>query len=419
MRNLILILTMLAIQNFIWGQNTYYSVSDGDWVNPANWSLTETGSGPAGPPTASDNIVIRDSIAHYPASGYIHYGDILIQKKSDYRVFLNSGDAYIFGGSLLDIYGKMRVYGDLIHQQAGSQGSGLIIVNTWAKLHAGDDIILNAFGSLIIDNPECGKVETCDDIYFVGSGGGVCGTGQLIIPDQIRVWDDAGVEITPIPAALVAAANQVCSGFPIYATETDCSLNLPMLIGTNNTFPVEFLDFQANAAQEGINISWVTGNELNNDFFILERSINGETFIPLTRIDGAGNSDIPLEYRFLDQEILRGIVQYRLKQTDFDGTASYSSVVEIHIEPRTAAFSVFPNPYNGPQLHLEIVDVPENTPLRIEIRDIQGRIIYQGKTLALSTDPMIHHVNIQPKPGYYIVALITPNKTQTAKLIVR
>ncbi|MEM9024341.1 MAG: T9SS type A sorting domain-containing protein, partial [Bacteroidota bacterium] len=61
-------------------------------------------------------------------------------------------------------------------------------------------------------------------------------------------------------------------------------------------------------------------------------------------VKGAGNSSSPLSYGCTDRRPYRGQSQYRLKQTDFDGTFSYSHIENVSIRSAVAALHVYPNP---------------------------------------------------------------------------
>lgn len=92
--------------------------------------------------------------------------------------------------------------------------------------------------------------------------------------------------------------------------------------------PVELTKFNAEAVS-GVNlITWTTGMELANDYFIVESSINGKDFKAIGEIDGNGASISEINYSFVD-ETPNEIIYYRLKQVDFDGTYEYSNIIFV------------------------------------------------------------------------------------------
>ena len=78
-----------------------------------------------------------------------------------------------------------------------------------------------------------------------------------------------------------------------------------------------------------VEVKWTTESEINNDYFTLERSSDSYHYSELAIVDGAGNSTSTNNYTFNDQQALRGISYYRLKQTDFDGNFEYFPVAVV------------------------------------------------------------------------------------------
>jgi hypothetical protein len=111
--------------------------------------------------------------------------------------------------------------------------------------------------------------------------------------------------------------------------------------------PVELVSFSANASGSKIKLSWITASELNNRGFEVERSINGN-FEVIGFVAGRGTTTEKQSYSFIDNNPAAGIIRYRLKQIDFDGTYSYSSVIEVDFKTPTT-FDLaqnYPNPFN-------------------------------------------------------------------------
>lgn len=110
-----------------------------------------------------------------------------------------------------------------------------------------------------------------------------------------------------------------------------------------NPLPIELLSFTASRISNSVRLQWITASEINNDYFEVQRSADGIEFETLTTQKGAGTSSERMEYKFDDTAPITGTAYYRLKQVDFDGSGSYSSVVSIFFEP-TYQLTVWPNP---------------------------------------------------------------------------
>ncbi|PCJ26801.1 MAG: hypothetical protein COA97_05255 [Flavobacteriales bacterium] len=111
--------------------------------------------------------------------------------------------------------------------------------------------------------------------------------------------------------------------------------------------PVKLISFDAeyNFDEKVVNLQWNTATEINNDYFLVERSLDGVTFEQIGKVKGSGNSTQQQFYWFEDANPNPGEINYyRLKQVDFDGKYEYSYIVAVVIDDPLLQFSVYPNP---------------------------------------------------------------------------
>ncbi|MBI1835701.1 MAG: hypothetical protein HYR91_00395 [Flavobacteriia bacterium] len=99
--------------------------------------------------------------------------------------------------------------------------------------------------------------------------------------------------------------------------------------------PIELLSFEAKPYQGNVKINWRTANEINNDFFNVERSDDGEEFRFVCEVDGAGNSNYVISYFYIDAAYRKGINYYRLKQVDYNGEITYSKIITVDMSIQT------------------------------------------------------------------------------------
>ena len=139
--------------------------------------------------------------------------------------------------------------------------------------------------------------------------------------------------------------------------------------------PVEFASFNAVwAGGNKINLNWKTATETGSSFFEVERSADGETFAPVSRIPAVGNSIRLTSYSATDATSLSGTVYYRIKETDADGAISYTAISAVKINPVVDYVkSVFPNPSMGNQpVHIKYVATGD-AKVNIELYNCLGR----------------------------------------------
>jgi hypothetical protein len=121
--------------------------------------------------------------------------------------------------------------------------------------------------------------------------------------------------------------------------------------GSTNPLPITLLSFTAKKNDRKVDLKWSTASEINNDYFLVERSSDGINFTELMMKDGAGNSTVTRNYFVEDLAPLNGINYYRLSQTDFNGVTSYSDIESVDFGAEASSpinlFSIYPNPFNS------------------------------------------------------------------------
>lgn len=87
----------------------------------------------------------------------------------------------------------------------------------------------------------------------------------------------------------------------------------------NPSLPIELVSFEGYNTNTNNNLLWSTSSEQNNDYFTIERSVNGINWEIVNTIKGSGNSTSTIEYSLVDNSYDNVINYYQLKQTDYDG----------------------------------------------------------------------------------------------------
>jgi len=139
------------------------------------------------------------------------------------------------------------------------------------------------------------------------------------------------------------------------------------------SLPIELLKFAAEMNNNLVNIQWETAAEINNDYFNVEKSVDGLEFELFAVVDGAGNSTENIKYYALDKQPYEGISYYRLKQTDYDGSFSYSDVVAVNNFKTETEYTVFPNPANT-YFNIEGINVLSDC-VEVKLTDVVSRTV--------------------------------------------
>ena len=181
-----------------------------------------------------------------------------------------------------------------------------------------------------------------------------------------------------------------------------------------NALPVELVSFEARAFPDYIQLRWETASENNNDFFSIEKSLDGEHFFEISKVNGYGTSSEGHAYHYEDYTPLNGVQYFRLRQVDFDGAFEYSPITIVNYKYRLHRISIYPNPTENGRMTL--YNSGKETIQKIDIFSIRGdhlidlvpTEIDQKITLFLDIDP-----------GIYIVVAHTTSFQERLKVIVR
>lgn len=121
----------------------------------------------------------------------------------------------------------------------------------------------------------------------------------------------------------------------------------PLSLGGSCTpLPVELKYFNAKQVDNQILLNWVTATELDNEYFIIQRSENVQIWSTLDTVAGNGTSSIENEYLTYDNSPSIGNNYYRLIQYDYDGDSTVSKIIIAEFNKTDAVISIQPNPAN-------------------------------------------------------------------------
>lgn len=188
--------------------------------------------------------------------------------------------------------------------------------------------------------------------------------------------------------------------------------------GGGASLPIELLSFTATETPANqVQLDWATAVEINNDHFTVERSVDGKEWQALFNIAGARTSNQQRNYQAFDVAPYSGTSYYRLKQTDTDGSYTYSDLQKVNFSTPTIDLKarLYPNPSNG-VFQIDLKGLEENGPeLYIGVSNMQGQLVFSTTTNA-DYSIMEQQFSLQDKlqAGNYIVH-ITQGKRKLVK----
>jgi Tyrosine-protein kinase ephrin type A/B receptor-like len=172
--------------------------------------------------------------------------------------------------------------------------------------------------------------------------------------------------------------------------------------------PIDLLYFKAEIQIKIVWITWATSSEVDNDRFVIERSINGTDFSTNGEIKGAGTIITTTLYHYSDFAPAVGNNYYRLKQFDKDGKMKISQVRVVNYNTKNN-LTVFTN-LSANEL---IIQKNNNFPIRVQIYNTGGQMLIDRKSMLNST-----HIDIATlSSGFYNVIVEMNGETYPNRFI--
>lgn len=187
------------------------------------------------------------------------------------------------------------------------------------------------------------------------------------------------------------------------------------LAAGSSPLPVELLAFNGECNNKTINIKWSTASQLNNDFFILEKSKNGKNWEILTHIKGEGTTNNLSNYEVSDDEPFEEVNYYRLTQVDYDGKRVELKTIAVK-NCNNAPLSLMHHTFKGSEIDLKIYSGYTDI-LEINIFDDNGKLLARKMQNAIVGINSITIKAITNTTAIYIVQLRNSFTTTTKKII--
>ncbi len=196
-------------------------------------------------------------------------------------------------------------------------------------------------------NGSCDWQITGDFTLTVGVFGGLPEYDQSYTYNVTGFFADSDFQYGQTFTIVIPATDGTQLSFAATDNGLSCNGTADMTVVCFKT-PVSLLSFVGENTRDGNLLSWSTATEFQNDYFVLEHAIDGESFIDLARIEGSGTTETVNYYQYLHDSSI-GVHYYRLAQVDEDGTRTPASdVVQLVGESfGKDEITISPNPSSG------------------------------------------------------------------------
>lgn len=346
--------------------------------------------------------------------------------------------------SSLDLYRQDNVaQGNYDHDVAGigrttaantqldSRGSGIVLINNPSGLDNNefllwghDNATLGAWG--VWDFPattqgrlarvwrvsEVSNTGTAIDVGNVDMTFDLNGMGAVIASD-LRLLvdtDNDGIFADETP---IAGATNMGGGNYRFAAVSALVNGRRFTLGTINygqtPLPIELLSFTATDSEKDVRLDWATASEVDNAFFMVERSMDMVSWEGIIEVAGAGNSQQRMDYVAFDSSPLLGTFYYRLRQTDTDGSSKLSTVVAI-TRSVTLEARIFPMPFQ----ERIVIEILNEQLLSVDLYNVAGQRI----TVPMDWGAERVTLDTYALPiGSYVIHVKTENGASTTAIV--
>lgn len=198
----------------------------------------------------------------------------------------------------------------------------------------------------------------------------------------------------------------------------DYSVTLTNISGGCIILPIGLTNFNVYSNENAINLSWEVYSELDNAFFTVERSLDGNNFTPIATIQSIGNHSQTHTYYAQDRSIETENLYYRLSATDINGETTVLAVKYFKgkVASDNEQFLVYPNPSK------DVVNFEFNYPMaeaqaKVEIYNVTGSV-YESTSYTIQNGLNNLSYSFEHLPeGNYIIRVTTPYRVYTSKIL--
>ncbi len=141
--------------------------------------------------------------------------------------------------------------------------------------------------------------------------------------------------------------------------------------------PLTLLSFDAEKKGEKVETKWQTEQEVNTDYFEVERSTNGVNFSSIGQVKATGLKQ-KSTYSLTDNTPPQSnTLYYRLKMLDKDGSFDYSKIKSISSKASKGDIKIYPNPISN-TIKAELTSITSGD-IDISIVDAFGKVVLTSK----------------------------------------
>jgi hypothetical protein len=178
--------------------------------------------------------------------------------------------------------------------------------------------------------------------------------------------------------------------------------------------PLNWLYFDGQPKQHEVMLTWGTANELNNMYFLIEKSEDGLSFDILSSVIAKNeNANLKNEYKFIDHQPFP-TTYYRISQIDVDGKTNRYKTIKVISSKEDLNIS---HTVIGQYIDVSVSNATTGTGF-IELYTLKGERI-SSSVIILRSGAVHYFINKPPYQGLYFLRIMEEGKTiYTGKVLV-
>jgi hypothetical protein len=184
-----------------------------------------------------------------------------------------------------------------------------------------------------------------------------------------------------------------------------------------SALPVKLISFSAAKVKSSVQVNWTASSTDENEYFILERSIDGRHFEPVTNhvmVKGIGE----FAYNYADKPVSEKTF-YRLKLVDVSGRSTYSQIIFVQAVNLNGDMvqSIYPVPARQ-VLNTQLLSNNEK-PAKLTVVDMSGKVVINRSfTLAPGINNCALDV-MKLHSGVYILRINSGGTIESRSILVQ
>jgi hypothetical protein len=186
-------------------------------------------------------------------------------------------------------------------------------------------------------------------------------------------------------------------------------------VNLQNVLPVSWVDFTGHYQNGGtVALNWSATNELSNDHYDIERSIDGKNFTDVGTVDALRAANGKGVYNYIDVTAPEGKIYYRIKQLDVTGKYSFSKVIAVESSIKTNSWHTF---YAGGVV--KVLAQTDMNRMNVVLQDASGKVLARQNANNVTNGQVLQLATNTYSKGLYLITVSSDKGIRTDKVIVR